>query len=113
MTTVAKSWNPDSWKAHEARHLPVYEDAAALAAAESTLSTYPPLVFAGEARSAAQHPARAVRAAAWVRCSAACYRLLLRAALAAFLSAEKMRVTARRFLPSWSLAFWSLGLRAG
>jgi len=48
---VAQNWNPDSWKAFEARHLPVYEDAEALARAEATLAGYPPLVFAGEARA--------------------------------------------------------------
>lgn len=48
---MARNWNPDSWKAHEARHLPHYEDAAALADAEATLANYPPLVFAGEARA--------------------------------------------------------------
>jgi len=48
---LAQTWTPDSWKSHEARHLPVYEDAAELAAAEATLSNYPPLVFAGEARA--------------------------------------------------------------
>lgn len=48
---MARNWNPDSWKAHEARHLPRYEDPAALADAEATLSHYPPLVFAGEARA--------------------------------------------------------------
>lgn len=48
---MASNWTPESWQAHEARHLPRYEDAAALAAAEETLSTYPPLVFAGEARA--------------------------------------------------------------
>ncbi len=48
---MAKTWNPDSWKRHEARHLPVYEDSAALAEAESTLGNFPPLVFAGEARA--------------------------------------------------------------
>ncbi len=48
---MAQKWNPDSWKAHEARHLPRYEDAAALAEAEATLAHYPPLVFAGEARA--------------------------------------------------------------
>jgi 3-deoxy-7-phosphoheptulonate synthase len=48
---VAKTWTPDGWKRHEARHLPVYADAAALAEAESTLGNYPPLVFAGEARA--------------------------------------------------------------
>jgi 3-deoxy-7-phosphoheptulonate synthase len=47
---VVKNWNPQGWKQHEARHLPVYEDAGALAAAEQTLSNFPPLVFAGEAR---------------------------------------------------------------
>jgi 3-deoxy-7-phosphoheptulonate synthase len=49
--TVARNWSPESWKAHEARHLPVYEDAAALADAERVLSAFPPLVFAGEARA--------------------------------------------------------------
>ncbi|HSG57599.1 MAG TPA: 3-deoxy-7-phosphoheptulonate synthase, partial [Paracoccaceae bacterium] len=48
---MAQNWTPDSWKSHEARHLPVYEDAAELAEAEATLSNYPPLVFAGEARA--------------------------------------------------------------
>jgi 3-deoxy-7-phosphoheptulonate synthase len=48
---VARTWTPDSWKRQEARHLPVYEDAAALAEAELTLSNFPPLVFAGEARA--------------------------------------------------------------
>ncbi|MGN6496229.1 MAG: 3-deoxy-7-phosphoheptulonate synthase class II, partial [Tsuneonella sp.] len=48
---MARNWTPDGWKNHEARHLPVYEDAAALADAERTLSSYPPLVFAGEARA--------------------------------------------------------------
>ncbi len=48
---MAQNWQPDSWKKHEARHLPQYEDAAELAAAEATLAAYPPLVFAGEARA--------------------------------------------------------------
>ena len=48
---MVQNWNPDSWKAFEARHLPVYEDAEALAQAEATLAGYPPLVFAGEARA--------------------------------------------------------------
>ena len=49
--TVAQNWKPDGWKAHEARHLPHYEDAAELADAEATLAAYPPLVCAGEARA--------------------------------------------------------------
>ena len=44
-------WTPDSWKAHEARHLPAYEDQADLARVEGTLAHFPPLVFAGEARA--------------------------------------------------------------
>ena len=47
---VAQNWTPESWQRHEARHLPHYDDAAALADAEQTLSNFPPLVFAGEAR---------------------------------------------------------------
>ncbi|WCT75349.1 3-deoxy-7-phosphoheptulonate synthase class II [Sphingomonas naphthae] len=43
-------WTPDSWREHEARQLPTYPDAGALARAEKELSSYPPLVFAGEAR---------------------------------------------------------------
>ena len=48
---MAQNWTPDSWKSHEAKHLPQYEDAAELADAEATLAAYPPLVFAGEARA--------------------------------------------------------------
>ena len=48
---MAQEWTPDSWQAREARHLPEYLDRAALADAEATLSHYPPLVFAGEARA--------------------------------------------------------------
>ncbi|MFM5907211.1 MAG: 3-deoxy-7-phosphoheptulonate synthase, partial [Novosphingobium sp.] len=48
---MASNWNPDSWKAKEARHLPAYGDADELAAVEKTLTSYPPLVFAGEARA--------------------------------------------------------------
>jgi 3-deoxy-7-phosphoheptulonate synthase len=45
-------WTPSSWRSKPAKHLPTdYPDAAALARAEETLRAYPPLVFAGEARS--------------------------------------------------------------
>ncbi len=47
---MTKNWTPDSWRACEARQLPAYPDAAALAAVEGELRSYPPLVFAGEAR---------------------------------------------------------------
>jgi 3-deoxy-7-phosphoheptulonate synthase len=44
------AWSPHSWQALPARQLPAYPDPAACASAEARLSTYPPLVFAGEAR---------------------------------------------------------------
>jgi len=47
---MTKQWTPDSWRACEARQLPTYPDAAALQAVETELRSYPPLVFAGEAR---------------------------------------------------------------
>ena len=48
---MAANWAPDSWTSHEARQLPQYPDAAALDAATAQLATFPPLVFAGEARN--------------------------------------------------------------
>ena len=48
---MAREWVPDSWQDFEARHLPRYEDAQALKEVEATLSSHPPLVFAGEARA--------------------------------------------------------------
>ena len=44
------SWSPDSWRSKDIRQVPEYPDKALLAAAETQLKTYPPLVFAGEAR---------------------------------------------------------------
>jgi 3-deoxy-7-phosphoheptulonate synthase len=48
---MAHDWSPDSWRAKPIRQMPDYRDPAALAAAEAQLQSYPPLVFAGEARS--------------------------------------------------------------
>ena len=48
---MAAKWAPESWTTHEARQLPDYPDAAALDVATTTLATFPPLVFAGEARN--------------------------------------------------------------
>ena len=45
------SWAPHSWTTAEARQLPVYPDAAALDDATRRLASFPPLVFAGEARN--------------------------------------------------------------
>ncbi|MGE4061920.1 MAG: class II 3-deoxy-7-phosphoheptulonate synthase [Rhodospirillaceae bacterium] len=43
-------WSRESWRAKPIQQAPVYPDAAALTAVEKQLRSYPPLVFAGEAR---------------------------------------------------------------
>ncbi len=43
-------WTPDSWKKKVLNQIPKYDDAVELSEVESTLASYPPLVFAGEAR---------------------------------------------------------------
>ncbi|MDX8482184.1 3-deoxy-7-phosphoheptulonate synthase class II [Mesorhizobium sp. VK24D] len=43
-------WSPNSWRAKPIKQVPAYPDLAALQATEARLATYPPLVFAGEAR---------------------------------------------------------------
>lgn len=48
---MTQTWHPGSWRDADGRQMPAYADAAALAAAETELSNYPPLVFAGEARA--------------------------------------------------------------
>ena len=48
---MAQNWTPQSWQNKEARHLPSYPDTAALGGVLGTISNFPPLVFAGEARA--------------------------------------------------------------
>ncbi len=43
-------WTPHSWRDFPVKQVPEYRDPAELAAVEKRLSSYPPLVFAGEAR---------------------------------------------------------------
>jgi 3-deoxy-7-phosphoheptulonate synthase len=43
-------WAPDSWRSKPVVQVPDYPDKAALADVETRLATFPPLVFAGEAR---------------------------------------------------------------
>jgi len=43
-------WSPTSWRSLPVVQVPEYPDAEALKAVEARLSSYPPLVFAGEAR---------------------------------------------------------------
>ena len=44
------NWSPASWRQKPITQVPAYPDAAKLAAAEAQLKSFPPLVFAGEAR---------------------------------------------------------------
>ncbi|HSG96010.1 MAG TPA: 3-deoxy-7-phosphoheptulonate synthase class II [Afifellaceae bacterium] len=47
---MSKKWTPASWRDKPIVQVPDYPDTDALAAVEARLATYPPLVFAGEAR---------------------------------------------------------------
>ncbi len=47
---MAEPWSPESWRSKPIQQVPEYPDAEALATVEKTLSNFPPLVFAGEAR---------------------------------------------------------------
>jgi 3-deoxy-7-phosphoheptulonate synthase len=48
---MPERWTPDHWRTKPVAQMPDYPDKAALAEVEKQLSTYPPLVFAGEARN--------------------------------------------------------------
>lgn len=43
-------WSPDSWRGKPIQQVPVYPDAELLRQTEERLASFPPLVFAGEAR---------------------------------------------------------------
>jgi len=60
------SWSPNSWRAYPIKQQPTYEDQAALEAVEETLSHYPPLIFAGEARDLKEQLASAGRGEAFI-----------------------------------------------
>lgn len=47
---MASNWNKSDWRNKPRIQMPAYQNAEALNAVEAKLSTYPPLVFAGEAR---------------------------------------------------------------
>ena len=48
---MPQPWSPSSWRGRPIRQVPEYPDPAALGVVEARLKTYPPLVFAGEARN--------------------------------------------------------------
>jgi len=47
---MAQNWTPSSWRNKPIQQVPEFPDKAALAATEAQLASFPPLVFAGEAR---------------------------------------------------------------
>ena len=51
MAEPVKNWTPSTWRSMPIKQVPEYPDASALASVETRLKTYPPLVFAGEARN--------------------------------------------------------------
>src|SRR3546814_16114771 len=55
---MATRWTPGIWRSKPAKQMPAYPDPAKLAEVEAQLATYPPLVFAGEARSLKAHLAK-------------------------------------------------------
>jgi 3-deoxy-7-phosphoheptulonate synthase len=63
---MAEKWTPDGWRAKPIRQVPTYPDAAALAEVEERLGRYPPLVFAGEARTLKAALARVTRGEAFL-----------------------------------------------
>src|SRR5690349_20473660 len=47
---MASRWSPESWRSKKIEQAPVYPDLSQLEQVEKQLATFPPLVFAGEAR---------------------------------------------------------------
>src|SRR6201993_5295591 len=55
---MVERWTPESWRSKPTQQMPEYPDPKALADIEQQLSTFPPLVFAGEARNLTKALAR-------------------------------------------------------
>ena len=60
------SWSPSSWKDFPIKQQPVYEDQELLKSIEEELKSYPPLIFAGEARNLKNDLAKAGRGEAFI-----------------------------------------------
>ena len=63
---MAKNWSKDSWRNKPVVQVPEYDDQKALEKVEKRLSSYPPLVFAGEARRLKEHLAKVCRGEAFL-----------------------------------------------
>jgi 3-deoxy-7-phosphoheptulonate synthase len=55
---MAERWTPEGWRKKPALQMPEYPDQQALGEVERQLATFPPLVFAGEARNLKKQLAR-------------------------------------------------------
>jgi len=60
------SWTPSSWRNFPIKQQPTYQDQEQLKKIEETLSLYPPLIFAGEARNLKEKLAKAGRGEAFL-----------------------------------------------
>jgi 3-deoxy-7-phosphoheptulonate synthase len=60
------SWQPNSWRKFPIKQQPAYEDKGLLKEVEAELSSYPPLIFAGEARNLKQDLVKAGRGEAFI-----------------------------------------------
>ena len=63
---MPERWTPDSWRKKPIEQVPDYPDRQALADVEKQLATFPPLVFAGEARSLKKSLARVANGQAFL-----------------------------------------------
>jgi len=60
------SWTPSSWRNFPIKQQPTYQDQELLEKTEEELSSYPPLIFAGEARNLKEKLAKAGRGEAFL-----------------------------------------------
>ncbi len=63
---MTKNWSKDSWRKKPILQVPEYDDLEKLKKVESRLSSYPPLVFAGEARRLKENLAKVSRGEAFL-----------------------------------------------
>ncbi|MEM7398674.1 MAG: 3-deoxy-7-phosphoheptulonate synthase class II [Pseudomonadota bacterium] len=63
---MAPRWSPESWRSKPILQVPEYLDAEALGEVEQQLATFPPLVFAGEARELKAKLARVAQGEAFL-----------------------------------------------
>ena len=63
---MSTKWTPDSWRELPIKQQPTYKDKKALDDVEKELSSYPPLIFAGEARALKESFAAAARGEAFL-----------------------------------------------